>query len=549
MSNSPHRIRRLRCLVSTSDQTEAFAIRQSLRDRWQDTLLPVFERAFDEVSSGDRIIHIPKIELHLKVPSDREFMDVLPELIQQQLADRWQSIASEIISTTQQELAGREATIEQNQFGILLHYLQTGSLPWQSAHASVYEIGVDLKETCHKARSQLVNHLHNQPEPAPFYFRLLQLLSTAEFMAIVNTLSDRFPPEWKTAISESIGFLLDTEQSHLIRHTQWQLIAAILSESLQRFPSGCLLPPQQLKLNFSKILADVLSQSGIEPNTFLAGIPAVAAVLFQPQVTPISNPSVSQSQDSGSSDDRTRSPLNSDRINLLESSDEQSNLEANLSDSDDRTRSPLNSDRINLLESSDEQSNLEADLSDYAVTTAVEIASTDGEFPLLVNYAGLVLLHPFLSPFFEATGVKAANSKAIADAHIPRAAALLYFLATGQEELYEYELGFIKILLGLEPHTPILVGEGLIEESDRQEAEALLQSAINYWTVLKGTSVNGFRTSFLQRSGLLRNTENGWILQVEHQAFDLLLEHLPWSISVIKLSWMKYPLYTEWQSF
>lgn len=517
MSNSPHRIRRLRCLVSTSDQTEAFAIRQSLRDRWQDTLLPVFERAFDEVSSGDRIIHIPNIELHLKVPSDREFMDVLPELIQQQLTERWQSIASEIISTTQQELAGREATIEQNQFDILLHYLQTGSLPWQSAHASVYEVAVDLKETCHKARSQLVNHLHNQAEPAPFYFRLLQLLSTAEFMAIVNTLSDRFPLEWKTAISESIGFVLDTEQSHLVRHTQWQLIAAIVSESLQRFPSGCLVPPQQLKLNFSKILADVLSQSGIEPNTFLAGIPAVAAVLFQPQVTPISNPSVSQSQDSESSDDKTRSPLNSDTINLLESSEELSNLEA--------------------------------DLSDYAVTTAVEIASTDGEFPLFVNYAGLVLLHPFLSPFFEASGVKAANSKAIADAHIPRAAALLYFLATGQEELYEYELGFIKILLGLEPDTPILVGEGLIEESDRQEAEALLQSAINYWTVLKGTSVNGFRTSFLQRSGLLRNTENGRILQVEHQAFDLLLEHLPWSISVIKLSWMKYPLYTEWQSF
>lgn len=517
MSNSPHRIRRLRCLVSTSDPTEAFAIRQSLRDRWQDTLLPVFERAFDEVSSGDRIIHIPKIELHLKVPSDREFMDVLPELIQQQLAERWQPIASEIISTSQQELAGREATIEQNQFDILLHYLQTGSLPWQSAHASVYEIAVDLKETCHKARSQLVNHLHNQAEPAPFYFRLLQLLSTAEFMAIVNTLSDRFPLEWKTAISESIGFVLDTEQSHLVRHTQWQLIAAIVSESLQRFPSGCLVPPQQLKLNFSKILADVLSQSGIEPNTFLAGIPAVAAVLFQPQVTPISNPSVSQSQDSESSDDNTRSPLNSDTINLLESSEELSNLEA--------------------------------DLSDYAVTTAVEIASTDGEFPLFVNYAGLVLLHPFLSPFFEASGVKAANSKAIADAHIPRAAALLYFLATGQEELYEYELGFIKILLGLEPDTPILVGEGLIEESDRQEAEALLQSAINYWTVLKGTSVNGFRTSFLQRSGLLRNTENGRILQVEHQAFDLLLEHLPWSISVIKLSWMKYPLYTEWQSF
>jgi hypothetical protein len=88
-----------------------------------------------------------------------------------------------------------------------------------------------------------------------------------------------------------------------------------------------------------------------------------------------------------------------------------------------------------------------------------------------------------------------------------------------------------------------------MQEGDREEAETVLQSTINYWSVLKNTSIDGLRSSFVQRSGLLRRTENGWELQVEHQSFDMLLEHLPWSISIIKLSWMKQPLYTEWQTF
>jgi hypothetical protein len=212
-------------------------------------------------------------------------------------------------------------------------------------------------------------------------------------------------------------------------------------------------------------------------------------------------------------------------------------------------RSPLNLDAISLFENRDELSNQENELSNYALNLAGEIAVTGDEFPLSVNYAGLVLLHPFISPFFEATGVKETNSKTIVDSKIARAAALLHFLATGQEELYEYELGLIKILLGLEPETPLLVGEGLLQQGDRQEAERVLQSVINYWSILKNTSINGLRSSFLERSGLLQWTDNGWKLQVEHQSFDMLLEHLPWSISIIKLSWMKLPIYTEWQTF
>ena len=532
MSNYTHRIRRLRCLVSTSSQAEAFAIRKSLHDRWQDTFMPAFESAFDEIASADRIIHIPKLEIHLKVSSEQELLQVLPELIQQQLNEQLQSMNLATIPTTQSGLVWQEATAQQDRLATLLHYLQTGLMPWQASYASTSEIAVDLKETCHQERSQLTNYLRNQSQTTSFYFRLLQLLTEAESLAIVNVLLDEISPEWKTAITEFIRFVFNTAQSSLNSNKKWELVAAILSECLSR-------SLQHLRPDFNKILNSFLSQTGIDRNAFITILPAAAAVLFQPQ----------------SNSDRPTNPAilfqpqsNSDRPFTPTTNPPPTENQKTAADENESMRSPLNPDS-RLFENRDELSNLESELSDYALTPAVEIASASDEFPLFVNHAGLVLIHPFISPFFEATGVKETGSKAIADSQMARAAALLHFLATGQTELYEYELGLIKILLGLEPETPLLVGEGLIQECDREEAETVLQSVINYWTVLKNTSVDGLRSSFLQRSGLLRKTENGWSLQVEHQSFDILLKHLPWSISIIKLSWMKQPLYTEWQTF
>jgi hypothetical protein len=558
MLNSSHRIRRLRCLVSTNSQTEAFAIRKSLHDRWQDSLLPVFERAFDEIARGDRTIHIPKLELRLKITSEQELMEVLPDLIEEQLRAQLQSINWQTIPTTQSEFIWQETTTEQDQFATLLQYLQIGSVPWQVAYTSASEIAVNLKEACHKERSQLLNYLSNQPETAPFYFRLLQLLPEAEFCVLINALSDKFSPEWRTAITEFINFVLNPQNNSLNQPTQWQLVAAILSECLRR-------SQQRISSDLSRIVAKIIAESGSEPDAFFRSLPDAAAILFQPQLS-YDNPSASppnlsaiENQEISMADSEVRrSPLppalnseqqRDDRLSLpLPNPPIVENQETSIAEREVR-RSPLNPDAISLFENRDELSNRENELSNYALNLAGEIAATGDEFPLSVNYAGLVLLHPFISPFFEATGVKETNSKVIADSKIARAAALLHFLATGQEELYEYELGLIKILLGLEPETPLLVGQGLLQEGDREEAETVLQSVINYWSILKSTSINGLRSSFLQRSGLLRRTENGWKLQVEHQSFDMLLEHLPWSISIIKLSWMKQPLCTEWQTF
>lgn len=164
----------------------------------------------------------------------------------------------------------------------------------------------------------------------------------------------------------------------------------------------------------------------------------------------------------------------------------------------------------------------------------------------MVTHAGLVLLHPFLPQLFETTRIREKGSSLLSWSALPHAAALLYYLATGQEEIYEYDIAFVKGLLGIEPGAALCVSQGLLTSDDRLEAETLLAAAIKHWQALKNISIAAFRSSFLQRAGLLREDDAGWRLQVERQPFDMLIEHLPWSISVVKLPWMKRPLYTEW---
>ena len=175
----------------------------------------------------------------------------------------------------------------------------------------------------------------------------------------------------------------------------------------------------------------------------------------------------------------------------------------------------------------------------FSIAEAAEEA-----FPLAVRSAGLVLLHPLLPRLFETVGLFCAGE--LPWAEMPRAAALLHWLATGRDEVHELELGFIKVLLGLRPEEPLLVDSGRLTAADREEGEALLQAAIQHWRALKGTTSAGLRASFLQRGGLLREDDAGWRLQVEPAAFDLLLDHLPWGIGVVKLPWMTRPIFTEW---
>jgi hypothetical protein len=183
-----------------------------------------------------------------------------------------------------------------------------------------------------------------------------------------------------------------------------------------------------------------------------------------------------------------------------------------------------------------------------------------------VRNAGVVLLHPFLPTLFQTLGL---TNKGQFDTMEKRQQAvhLLHYAATGQTDAPEFDLVFEKFLCGWEIETPLRrdwkleiarpsaqtshsdgdesVGRGNWEE----EVETMLQAAIKNWGKLGNASPDALRENFLRRPGKLSyRPSDGWRLRLESSGIDILLNYLPWGLSVVKLPWMKEMLNVEWTS-
>lgn len=163
---------------------------------------------------------------------------------------------------------------------------------------------------------------------------------------------------------------------------------------------------------------------------------------------------------------------------------------------------------------------------------------------LFVNNAGMVLLHPFISTYFSRVGLTEGVEFTSIDAQ-HKATHLLQYLVNNARQTPEEEMVLNKVLCGLPIDEPI-VGEIEITDHEKETAHGLLNAVIQNWDKLKNTSVEGLQASFLQRAGMLTEREDGWMLKIEQRSFDLLLQTLPWGLSMIKYPWMNKTVYIEW---
>jgi hypothetical protein len=163
---------------------------------------------------------------------------------------------------------------------------------------------------------------------------------------------------------------------------------------------------------------------------------------------------------------------------------------------------------------------------------------------IYINNGGLVLLHPFLNHFFQTIGLVQKKSF-INSAAAERAVLLIQYLVEAVTELSEPSLSLNKVLCGIDVLEPVETTLDITEQ-EQLEGETLLTAVIQNWSILKNTSIAGFRQAFLQRKGILRIRDGNWLLQVEPETYDVLLEQLPWNINIIKLPWMNNVLYVQW---
>nr|DAP24229.1 MAG TPA: hypothetical protein [Caudoviricetes sp.] len=187
------------------------------------------------------------------------------------------------------------------------------------------------------------------------------------------------------------------------------------------------------------------------------------------------------------------------------------------------------------------------------VENKLNLPETEIPFPeeqpeiLMVNNAGLCLLAPWFVRLFAILGYLDEERKQFQDtASKVRAVFLLQYLVCGEEKPWrEIELTFNRLLTALPGHVPLPKYLSLTEE-ERQTADSMIAGVKANWQQMNGTSVEGFRGSFLVRKGKLEREEERWLLTVEEKAYDILLETIPWDFRQIRLPWLKKYVQVKW---
>jgi hypothetical protein len=173
----------------------------------------------------------------------------------------------------------------------------------------------------------------------------------------------------------------------------------------------------------------------------------------------------------------------------------------------------------------------------------------DGGEAVYVANAGLVVAGPFLPHLLQALDLLVMEEGGRVRLRDERAAGravhLLQYLVDGRTDAPEPLLALNKILCGLSPAAPVPKAVEL-REDERAAGDRLLKSLLSGWTCLSNTSVAGLRETFLQREGRLTRSPEGWRLAVQRKTLDVLVDQIPWSVSIVYHRWMAQPLYVTW---
>ncbi|HEY2495501.1 MAG TPA: contractile injection system tape measure protein [Candidatus Angelobacter sp.] len=167
--------------------------------------------------------------------------------------------------------------------------------------------------------------------------------------------------------------------------------------------------------------------------------------------------------------------------------------------------------------------------------------------PFYVGNAGAILLWPFLGRYFQMLALLEKNSFR-GEEEQSRAIHMVQYLATGKLEAPENELLLNKLLCGARPEQP-LHPVTAVTAAEEDISQQLLNSVIQTWEKIRNTSIDGLRQSFLVREGQLlrRDSDDSWLLTVSARGYDMLLDSLPWRLSLVRQPWMQTALHVKWR--
>lgn len=539
---SDHLIKRQILDLRISDRRGAQRVQEQARQAYWSEIVPALEEIFSGAVPEDVVVRLDKLEIELGGVSLETFASKVVEKIRERITEQVRGNEAEIdgissVSLSDQVTPGQEglAIIPSRTayFRALTIFLETGLFPWW------------FTKTASLSTTKLLEKaLEEQPEELVAAIRRLERPG-------IKRLSEQFPTPlllqlWRTAIPK--------------RHATADMFSQLLAEwaaitpppgveTTVRLKAALERAPHTLQKHIRAIVADAIAKP--EAFTWPQKTSTITAYLLEKLTVAI---------------DLTPREM----IELLETSIRTNRQMAPLLSKylKDTNRRPTTQTAKQAPKKQDRKESTEAETppgpkswqeqpdkssADIAGAEKIEDQSRrkangkireELESGVLINNAGLVLLAPFLSPFFKELRLTD-KGRFISETERERAVLLTQYLVTARTEIPEEQLMLNKILCGWPPEEPP-AGQLLLTEKERRESEDLLQSVCKHWKALGKTSNDALRETFLQRDGKLISRDTGYKLLVQRTGVDVLLERLPWSIGYIKLPWMDDPLQVEW---
>jgi len=197
--------------------------------------------------------------------------------------------------------------------------------------------------------------------------------------------------------------------------------------------------------------------------------------------------------------------------------------------------------QLDKTETANKQSSSEAEKIKQLVQSEQSLLPIPEE-GMIFEHAGLVLISPFLKHLFTRTGLMDNNNQ-LTDKIM--AAHVLHYVATGNEDPWEFDTTFEKYIVGIDFDEP-LVKHCAISDTVKTEVKSLFQAVKDNWTPMQNSSDELLQYEYLQRPGKLIVDGQQHRLVMERKTQDILLDKLSWAISIVRFPWNKELLYVEW---
>jgi len=593
-----HIINKLHIDVQTSDSVSAFDLKDNIDGFLKQDILPFLENYFSTFENDlhSQVIQIPYLSVDVNTSTALNYKE-LREDVKRAIGKELKRVTSEAHPNNEE---AKIIASESSKENTLLHFLETGSSPWWMKSEEVFELSeeqleelLESKRFLMKLQSKLIN--------TNFRKRIIQQLSNEQICNVLKAIdADRFekirPQKFHTSfeklhstdrkiiwdciiddvlqkdaelfvsrlIFQLIGKLskIDIEKKVMDEGSKVfiEVIVDILSTSINTPQSNKALKilhsNQSLKKELGNQIEDILKAISVEdrnesPASHVHKTDAI--VVDEQRVKPVESIEDSNQASEETTKEQIAKPEDSSQT-VLENENKAISPESIAEKTEDSGSIVHKPKKESDVESSQNQSFLKTQKSlnqlikkeDHALFQELKNMDEQKTYrfndEVQVNNAGLILLHPYLHPFFQNCELVDENNN-ITNKDL--AVHLLHYMATKQEQQFENNMLFEKILCGVPIEQPI---QRTIPISDelKANAEELLEAVLENWGALKNASPDLLRGEFFQRLGIISFKEENPKMRVERKVYDILLDKLPWNIGVCRLPWLDHLLFTDW---